>query len=103
MSLDEVIFQVKEENEVIEEATLLEKIGQLLPKQKAAVIQCFEAATRKSPKGMRHNPEWLLECIIMRIKSPRLYEHIQREKNLSSTKLLLPQEVSKAVREYVWF
>lgn len=44
---------MKEENEAIEEATLLKKISQLPPKQKAAVIQCFEAATRKSAKGMR--------------------------------------------------
>ncbi|KAH7934003.1 hypothetical protein HPB49_020203 [Dermacentor silvarum] len=66
----------------IEEVALLRKIDNLPPKQKAAILQCFEAASRKSLKGMRYSSEWVLECVIMRIKSPRLYEHVGREKIL---------------------
>ncbi|KAG0427529.1 hypothetical protein HPB47_025430 [Ixodes persulcatus] len=64
-SLDEKVAQLKAENEKIEEAALLRKIDNLPPKQKAAILQCFEAANRKSPKGMRYSSEWVLECVIM--------------------------------------
>ncbi|XP_077531337.1 uncharacterized protein LOC144143461 [Haemaphysalis longicornis] len=96
-SLDQAIAQMKQENEEIEESALRKKIDKLPPKQKAAVLQCFEAANRKSPKGMRYNPEWLLECIIMRMKSPRLYEHVRREKIL-----VLPSRtcLRKYMRQY---
>lgn len=79
-ALDELVAKLKAENEMIEEAALLRKIDNLPPEQKAAILQCFdEAANRKSPKGMRHSSEWVLECVIMRMKSPRLYEHVRRE------------------------
>ncbi|KAH7959378.1 hypothetical protein HPB49_010630 [Dermacentor silvarum] len=81
-ALDEIISQMKAENAKIEEVALLRKIDNLPPKQKAAILQCFEAASRKSLKGMRYSSEWVLECVIMRIKSPRLYEHVRREKIL---------------------
>ncbi|KAH9365522.1 hypothetical protein HPB48_010478 [Haemaphysalis longicornis] len=46
---------------------------------------------------MRYQPGWLLECIIMRMKSPRLYEHVQREKIL-----VLPSRtyLRKYMRQY---
>ncbi|KAH7958776.1 hypothetical protein HPB49_005032 [Dermacentor silvarum] len=74
-TLDQTIAQLKLENEEIEEGALLSKIDKLPSKQKNAIMQCFEAARRKSLNGMRYNPEWMLECVIMHMKSPRLYEH----------------------------
>lgn len=81
-TLDQTIAQLKLENEEIEEGALLSKIDKLPSKQKNAIMQCFEAARRKSLNGMRYNPEWTLECVIMHMKSPRLYEHVRREKIL---------------------
>lgn len=43
-ALDEVISQTKAGNE-IEEAALMRKIDNLPPKQIAAILQCFEAAS----------------------------------------------------------
>lgn len=55
----------------------LEKcISRLPPKQQASVRQCFEASRRASRKGMHYNQEWILECILMKMKSRRLYQHI---------------------------
>lgn len=102
-SLDEVISQMKKENEKIKEAALLRKINNLPPKQKAAILQYFEAANRKSPKGMRYSSEWVLECVIMLIKSPRLYEHVSREKNSYTSQPHLQQKVYKEIREQLWF
>lgn len=44
-ALDEIISQMKVENEKIEEEVLLKKIDSLPHKQKAAILQCFAAAS----------------------------------------------------------
>lgn len=43
-SLDEALAQQKQANHAIEESALKKKIEKLPPKQKAAIMQCFEAA-----------------------------------------------------------
>jgi len=49
-----------------------------LPKaQQEAVRACFEAAKRKGPSGRRYTAEWVYECLLMRIKDRKLYEHIR--------------------------
>ncbi|XP_049274332.1 uncharacterized protein LOC119403619 [Rhipicephalus sanguineus] len=65
-------------NESIEEEVLEKSILSLPRKQQACVRQCFEASKRASTKGMRCNEEWMLECILMKLKSPRLYDHIRK-------------------------
>lgn len=55
-----------------------QKISGLTPKQQSAVRTCFEAASRKSSRGMTYNKLWVLECVLMRMKSPQLYEHIRK-------------------------
>lgn len=71
--------KLKQQSEELEENVLENRLKDLRPKQRLAIMQCFQGARRKSAKGMKYNPEWLLECMIMRIKSPRLYEHVRRE------------------------
>lgn len=73
------IQKMKEQSIELEESVLGERLEALPPKQRLAIMQCFRAARRKSVKGMKYNPDWLLECMIMRMKSPRLYEHVRRE------------------------
>lgn len=64
--------------------TEFEKIISWLPcKQQLAVRASFEAAKRKSTKGIMYADEWLLECILMRMRSPRLYEQIRRHNILA--------------------
>ncbi|KAH8018765.1 hypothetical protein HPB51_012084 [Rhipicephalus microplus] len=73
------LSQMKAKNEQVPEELLFEKIKGLPQKQQAAVRTCFEAACRKSKKGMKYGEEWLLECILMRMRSPKLYEHLRRQ------------------------
>lgn len=58
------------------------QIKQLPKKQQYAVRACFEASKRKSMRGYRYDKAWLLECIVLRIKSPSLYEHLRAHKIL---------------------
>lgn len=72
------ISQMKAMNEQLPEKQFLEKIKGLPSKQQAAVRACFDAARRKSTKGMKYRNDWLLEFILMRVRSPQLYEHLRR-------------------------
>ena len=51
-------------------------------KQKLAMTECFKAASCKSTNGMLYEREWFLECVIMHMKSLRLYEHLRINKIL---------------------
>ncbi|XP_035227904.1 uncharacterized protein LOC118200097 [Stegodyphus dumicola] len=52
------------------------------PKQLLAINAFNNASKRKSTQGMIYDPKWLIECIIMRMKGPKLYEHIRENKIL---------------------
>ncbi|XP_077508835.1 uncharacterized protein LOC144120336 [Amblyomma americanum] len=61
---------------------LNDRIKALPPKQQQAVMTCFKAAARKSTCGMRYEKDWILECVLMRMRSPKLYEHLRKQKIL---------------------
>ncbi|KAG0444738.1 hypothetical protein HPB47_013439 [Ixodes persulcatus] len=69
-------------------------IEALPPKQQEAVRHCFRAAQRKSVKGISYSANWLLECIILRMKSRSLYEHMRHHQIL-----LLPSR--SCLRKYL--
>ncbi|XP_077508525.1 uncharacterized protein LOC144119883 [Amblyomma americanum] len=77
---------------------LCHKISQLPNKQQNAVRTCFEAARRRSPHGYKYRKEWLLECVILRMKSPRLYEHLRRHKILALPSRVCLQKCIKAFK-----
>ncbi|XP_040076523.1 uncharacterized protein LOC115310148 isoform X4 [Ixodes scapularis] len=77
------VESMKNENEQLSKTDFQQRMSALPSKQQLAVTACFEAARRKSAKGMQYTNEWLLECILMRMKSPRLYEHNRRHKILA--------------------
>lgn len=70
-------------NRQISEDDFAVKVANLPPKQKEAVCHIFRASSRKSLKGLKYSTEWILECLIMRMKSPKLYEHLRRENILT--------------------
>ncbi|XP_067133577.1 uncharacterized protein [Centruroides vittatus] len=82
-NLQSVITQIHTSNNKIQQSTLEEKIKSLPAKEQLAVKHCFLASKRKSNRGLPYDPEWILECIIMRMKSPRLYEHLRINKILA--------------------
>lgn len=59
------------------------KIDSLPGEQQQAIRSCFAAAKLKSPRGRRYDMRWVYECILMRIKSKRLYQHILDRKILA--------------------
>lgn len=71
---------MKRNNEAVTIAHFETKLKGLSRKQKMQVQACFEASTRKGTNGMKFEQEWILECIVMHMKSPRLYEHIRKHK-----------------------
>ncbi|EFX66100.1 hypothetical protein DAPPUDRAFT_263683 [Daphnia pulex] len=63
----------------IDERTAAYKyISKLHPKNKILVETIFhKASLKKSSKGMRYGPEFLLECLLLHIKSASAYEHLR--------------------------
>lgn len=85
--------KIKSECAATAEDVLVEKLSFLSPKQQLAVRQCFEASRRKSPRGMKYDKEWILECILLKMRSPKLYQYMRRQ-NI----LVLPSETT--LRKY---
>lgn len=73
---------MRQENEAIADEVLNERIKCLPEKQQLAVKTCFEASKRKSTSGMLYDKEWILECVLLRMRSPRLYEHLRKQRIL---------------------
>lgn len=82
MNLQDKLHTLQAKTAAIREDTLERQIATLPQKQKECVRHCLQAA-RKSSKGMRYSKEWILECILMKLKSPRLYKHIRRQQILA--------------------
>lgn len=70
-------------NKAITEEEFTSRIEALPPKQREATLHMFKSASRKSAKGMRYSNGWVLECLIMKMKSAKLYEHLRKENILS--------------------
>nr|XP_054922932.1 uncharacterized protein LOC129382775 [Dermacentor andersoni] len=87
-SLQVALKNLQEKNMAIKETFFERKLKELPKKQQSAVRACFEVSRRKSNRGYCYNKEWLLECILLRMKSARLYEHL-RSHNI----LVLPSRV----------
>lgn len=62
----------------IQKETLEQKIKALnLPdEQQVMISSCIKAAAVKK-NGRRYDLKWIYECILMRIKSPTLYNHLR--------------------------
>ncbi|KAH7975036.1 hypothetical protein HPB49_022915 [Dermacentor silvarum] len=78
--LEERIKKMRMENESVSSTHFQKKLQGLTRKQQLQVGACFEASKRKSTNGMTFEKEWILECIVMHMKSARLYEHIRTHK-----------------------
>lgn len=43
----------------------------------------FRSSLLEIKKGMKYNEEWVLECILVRMRRPKLYEHLRRKNILT--------------------
>lgn len=72
-------------------ATAIEKaIVELPENQQEAVRACFAAAKKKKIKGSRYTLNWIYECLLIRIKSKKVYYH---SKHIGSTLCGYPPKV----------
>lgn len=85
---------LKQQNSEIDSSAFQDKIKSMPIKQQQQIKACLAASRRKSTKGMKYESEWVLECVVMSMKSPRLYEHIRRNKIM-----ILPSRTS--LRRYL--
>ncbi|KAH7973716.1 hypothetical protein HPB49_004179 [Dermacentor silvarum] len=73
---------MRQANEQMGDDVLSDRIKALPPKQQKAIRTCFKAAGRRSTSGMRYEKEWILECVLLRMRSPKLYEQLRKHKIL---------------------
>lgn len=59
------------------EKIIEETISKLPQNQQLAVQACFAAAKLKDNRGIRYSNEWVYECILLRIKSAKTYNHLR--------------------------
>ncbi|KAK3916694.1 Transposable element P transposase [Frankliniella fusca] len=59
----------------------VEKAIEDLPEvQKQLIRTILQAAKKKSSRGNRYTLDWIYEAMLMRIRSPKLYNHIRKRK-----------------------
>lgn len=81
-TLKAVVRDLRRQCAKLKKSQVSEAIQDLPVPQQHAVMACLAAAKRKGPKGNRFLLDWIYECLLMRIKSPKLYEHIRERKIL---------------------
>lgn len=82
LGLAEQLDEMRAKNAAIEDEVLEKRIRGLPAKQQASVRHCFKASKRACRKGMQYAQDWLLDCILMKLKSPCLYDHIRKHEIL---------------------
>lgn len=50
--------------------------------QQEAIRACLAAAKCKGPNGIQYTNDWVLECLLIRIKSRKAYEHLRKHQIL---------------------
>lgn len=73
---------MEDQNAKMQDEEFMRRLECLPPKQREAAQQIFNAAERKSTRGMAYSKEWLLEWLIMKTKGPKLYEHMRKQEVL---------------------
>ncbi|KAH7964477.1 hypothetical protein HPB51_027284 [Rhipicephalus microplus] len=82
LNAERELAAMRQANQQIADEVLGARIKSLPEKQQMAVRACFEADTRKSTSGMLYEKEWILECVLLRMRSPKLYEQLRKQKVL---------------------
>lgn len=82
-NLQAQLKQMQDDNASKPDEVLQAEIATLPPKQQECVRQCFSAAKKRSSKGNTYSKDWVLECIMMKMKSARLYEHLRKHDIIS--------------------
>lgn len=73
------------------------KLAELPPLQCLACMPAFKQLKAKSACGMRYNAEWILNCMMLRISSPRAYKLISDTKVLPLPSLSRLTQILKGI------
>jgi len=66
------------------DAEAIQKACNKLPEsQRTAVQACFDASKKKDSRGSRYTNQWIYECLLLRIKSRKTYNHLRTHKILA--------------------
>lgn len=49
--------------------------------QQQCILACVEASNT-SPNGVRYTAKWVYQCVLLKLKSARVYAYLRREKVL---------------------
>lgn len=88
------ILNLKNEFSKLKEEIVNNMIKTMPPKQQETIKMCFKACSAQSKHGIRYTHNWVYECILMKIKSPALYQKMCTEK-------ILPLPTPKTLRHYI--
>lgn len=80
------------------EKIIQETISKLPESQQLAVRACFAAAKLKDKKGIRYSNEWVYECILLRIKSTKTYNHLKSRNILTLPSISTLNRYTKNVK-----
>lgn len=86
------VLELKEKLENTSEECVEKYLGGLPPLQRLALMTAFRQIKAKGPCGMRYSAEWLLNCMLVRIASPKAY------KLLSDLKMLPLPSMSRLLQ-----
>lgn len=68
---------LKNRLKLVEGQKLDNLVRELPANQQLAIRHCFRQARAKSARGMRYDHQWILACLLLRIKSPKAYAHLR--------------------------
>jgi len=77
------IERFKEQCSKVSEEALASIINALPENQQEAIKACIHASKCCDLRGVRYTNSWILNCILLRIKSQSAYEHCRRNKILT--------------------
>jgi len=90
----EDIAELKARCAKIEQSSLEDQLKKFPREQQEAINACLMAAKCKGPSGRRYSNDWILECLLLRIKSKKAYLHIRNHN-------ILPLPTLKTLQEYL--
>lgn len=67
----------------MEHDALLSRIASLPEAQQYCIEACLKASKVKDSRGIRYTNRWVYECLLIRIKSRKTYEHLRVNKILA--------------------
>ncbi|OXU16304.1 hypothetical protein TSAR_006395 [Trichomalopsis sarcophagae] len=76
------VEEIKTECSKADSKAIENACSQLPKSQQAAVTACFNASKQKDSRGNRYTNEWIYECLLLRIKSRKTYNHLRTHKIL---------------------